>query len=60
MSTKKDTLPFAVAAGVELHGEFITWNCAGAAIRHFELIDAPSASGLDSKAAPEREGSPSS
>src|SRR3954453_5856632 len=51
MSTKKDTLPFAVAAGVELHGEIITWNCAGAGIRHFELIDALSASGLDPKAA---------
>ena len=51
MSTKKDTLPFAVAAGVELHGEIITWSCAGGAIRHYELIDALSGSGLDPKVA---------
>ena len=52
MSTPKTNgLPFTVAAGVELHGEIITWSCAGGAIRHFELVDALSASGLDPKAA---------
>src|SRR4051795_12148817 len=48
MSTPKTNgLPFAVAAGVELHGEIITWNCAGTAIGHSELVAALRDSGLD-------------
>ena len=53
MSPEKDTLPFTVAAGVALHGEIITWNCAGAAIRHSELVEALSRSGLDPRVARE-------
>jgi hypothetical protein len=47
MSTPRTNgLPFT-AAGIALHGEIITWNCSGAAIRHSELIEALRAGALD-------------
>jgi hypothetical protein len=39
--------PFELAPGTALHGEIITWNFRGLEIRHYELVEALEACGLD-------------
>jgi hypothetical protein len=44
--TKSDG-PFAVAPGMKLLGEIITWSCSGVTVQHTDLIDALRDAGLD-------------
>ncbi len=44
---------YAVAPGTKLWGEIITWTCGGLTVRHRDLVDALTDSGLDAAVARE-------
>src|SRR5438128_1667888 len=44
---------FRLPAGAALLGEIITWSCSRVAVRHLDLVDALTATGLDAGVARE-------